>query len=205
MKKKGILFIISGPSGVGKGELCKNLLKDNQQIQVSVSATTRHPRTGEVDGVNYFFMTKEKFETLLEEDAFLEYAKVYDNYYGTPKKYTMESLNEGKDIILEIDIVGATKIKEKIPEGVFIFILPPSLNELKNRIVGRGTESESDIAKRHGSAKEEIKQVKKYDYAVINDDLQSAAKDIEAIIRAERCKVNRIYPDIQWTFFKEEK
>jgi len=200
MIKKGLLIVISGPSGAGKGTICKKLLDANSNIKASVSATTRAPRVGEVDGKNYFFLSKENFEELLSLDEFLEYAEVYDNYYGTPKKYVLENLNSGNDVLLEIDIAGALQIKEKFKEGVFVFILPPSMEELKKRIVGRGTESEADIKKRYGAALEEISQVIKYDYAVINDDLDRALADVEAILRAEGCRVNRLYEDIQSRF-----
>lgn len=196
----GLLLVVSGPSGAGKGTICKKLIETNPQIKVSVSATTRKAREGEVDGVNYFFIEKGKFETMLEQDEFLEYAKVYDNYYGTPKNYVLENLKNGNDVLLEIDIEGALQIKEKFKAGVFIFILPPSMEELKNRIVGRGTETAEDIDKRYGSAMDEIKQVIKYDYAVINDDLMRAKADVEAIIRAEKCKLMRVHDDIQTRF-----
>ncbi|MGO0971333.1 guanylate kinase, partial [Clostridioides difficile] len=140
--KKGLLLVVSGPSGAGKGTICKELLKENDTIKLSVSATTRKPRTGEVDGVNYFFISKEKFEEMIEKGEFLEYAQIYDNFYGTPKAAIMECLEKGQDVLLEIEMQGAKQIKEVCPEGVFIFVLPPSLKELKNRIVGRGTETE---------------------------------------------------------------
>lgn len=200
MDKKGLLIVISGPSGAGKGTICKNLIRLNPDMKISVSATTRGPRRGETDGENYYFISKDDFEGMLQEDALLEYAKVYDNYYGTPKKYVLENLEKGNDILLEIDIVGALKVKEKFEDGVFIFILPPSLEELKNRIVGRGTESEKDIEKRYGCAIEEIEQVIKYDYAVVNDDVERATKDVEAIIRAEKCKVTRVQDNIKSIF-----
>lgn len=193
---KGLLIVVSGPSGAGKGTICKGLLKNNSQVKVSISATTRLPRTGEKHGINYFFIDKNKFETMINNDDFLEYAKVYDNYYGTPKQYVIENLESGKDVLLEIDILGALQVKEKFKNAVFIFILPPSLEELKTRIIGRGTESTSDIEKRYGSAVSEIKQVIKYDYAVINDNITTAIEDIESIIAAEKCKVLRNYEDI---------
>lgn len=200
MVKKGLLLVVSGPSGAGKGTICKELLKNNPQIRVSISATTRKPRAGEEDGVNYFFMSKDDFHHMKEENKFLEYANVYDNYYGTPRKYVMDNLQKGNDVLLEIDIVGALQIKERFKDAVFIFILPPSLEELKNRIVGRGTESQSDIEKRYGAAISEIKQVIKYDYAVINSNVLEAVEDIEAIIRAEKCKVLRNYEEILLKF-----
>lgn len=200
MNRKGLLIVVSGPSGAGKGTICKKLLENNTRIMVSVSATTRAPRAGEEDGKNYFFINKEHFKEMLAQDEFLEYAKVYDNYYGTPKKYVLDNLNCGNDVLLEIDIAGALKIKESFRDGVFIFILPPSMEELKKRIVGRGTESEEDIKKRYGAALDEIHQVIKYDYAVINDDLDRALIDIQSILRAERCKVSRLQEDIKSRF-----
>lgn len=196
MSSKGLLIVVSGPSGAGKGTICKKLLKNNPLIKVSISSTTRLPRTGEEEGVNYFFIDKAKFESMIDDNNFLEYASVYDNYYGTPKHYVMNNLENGNDVLLEIDIVGALQIKERFKDAVFIFILPPSLEELKNRIIGRGTESLSDIEKRYGSAISEIEQVIKYDYAVVNDDVARAVQDIEAIIRAEKCKVLRKHEEI---------
>lgn len=196
MSSKGLLIVVSGPSGAGKGTICKELLSNNPQIKVSISSTTRLPRPGEKDGVNYFFIDKDKFETMINNNDFLEYASVYDNYYGTPKEYVMNNLENGNDVLLEIDIVGALQIKERFEDAIFIFILPPSLEELKNRIVGRGTESLSDIEKRYGSAISEIKQVIKYDYAVVNDDIKRAVEDIKAIIIAEKCKVLRKHEEI---------
>jgi len=200
MPKTGFLLIVSGPSGAGKGTICKKLIESNPKIKVSVSATTRMPRVGEVDGTNYFFLSKGQFESMIDQDEFLEYARVYDNYYGTPQKYVIENLKMGNDVLLEIDIAGALQIKKKFPEGIFIFILPPSMEELKSRIVGRGTESEADIERRFGCAIEEISHFNKYDYAVINDDLTRALADIDAIIKAEGCRVKRVYDEVKSRF-----
>ena len=188
---KGLLIVVSGPSGAGKGTICKQLLKQNEDINLSISATTRKPRAGEIEGKNYFFIDSEVFEKMIKDGDFLEHAYVYGNYYGTPKKYVLDKLNEGKDILLEIDIQGALKVKEIYPDGVFIFILPPSMDELKSRIINRGTESEEAISERFKSAYKEIGYVFKYDYAVLNDKIDLATKRIEAIIMAEKCKVSR--------------
>ncbi len=196
MNNKGLLVVVSGPSGAGKGTICKELIKNNPQIKVSISTTTRKPRVGEKDNVNYFFVIEDEFQRMVHENKFLEYAIVYDNYYGTPKQYVMNNLQNGNDVLLEIDIVGALQIKKRFDDAVFIFILPPTLGELKNRIVNRGTENTSDIEKRYSAAISEIKQVIKYDYAVINDSVPDAVQNIEAIIRAEKCKVSRNYEEI---------
>jgi len=191
IKKQGLLIVISGPSGAGKGTICKALIEKEKDLKLSISATTRQPRAGEVDGKNYFFKSEEEFKRMIEEDAFLEWAKVYDHYYGTPKEFVLKNLEEGNDVVLEIDIQGALKVKEKFPEGVFIFILPPSMEELKNRIKKRGTESEEEIIKRFKSAYEELNYVSKYNYVVINDDVDRAVEKIRAIIIAEKCRVDR--------------
>ncbi|MCT4606410.1 MAG: guanylate kinase [Marinisporobacter sp.] len=203
MIKEGLLLVISGPSGTGKGTVCKELLKIEKDIKLSISATTREPRNGERNGVNYHFLEKDVFERQIEQGEFLEYAKVYDNYYGTPKKYVIDEIKEGNNVLLEIDIQGALQVKEKYPKGIFIFILPPSMNELKKRIVGRGTESEEAIQKRFGSALDEINYVKEYDYFVINDEVKEAVKKIRALIRAENCKVSENIEEII-SKFKEE-
>lgn len=187
----GLLIVISGPSGVGKGTVCKRLLSQNSNISLSVSATTRQARPGEIDKVSYYFITKEEFEEMVERGEFLEYAYVHGNYYGTPKKYVLDKVKSGQDVLLEIDIQGALKVKEIYPDGVFIFIMPPSMEELKKRIINRGTETEEAIAKRFEAAYKEIEYVFKYDYAVLNDEVENAVKKIESIIDAERCKVSR--------------
>jgi len=187
---KGLLVVISGPSGAGKGTICKGLLKE-LDLNLSISATTRDPRKGEIDGTNYFFISKDKFQDMLLNNEFLEHAEVYNNYYGTPKKYVFDMLEEGKDVLLEIDIQGALSIKEIYPDGVFIFILPPSMEELKNRIEKRATETKEAMIKRLDAAYKELKYVFKYDYGVLNDTVDSAVDNINSIIKAEKCKVNR--------------
>lgn len=200
--KKGLLIVISGPSGAGKGSICKELTK-MLNLDLSISETTRQPREGEVDGKNYFFVTKEAFMDKVQKDGFLEYAEVYGNFYGTPKDYVMSKIEEGKDIVLEIDFQGALQVKDRYPEGVFIFILPPSLEELKNRIVHRGSETEKSIEERFGSALKEISYIDKYDYCVINDEVEKAANKVKVIIEAEHYRVTKeIYNLIQK--YKEE-
>jgi|SRR3712207_3956727 len=191
MQNKGLLIVISGPSGTGKGTVCKELLK-REPFWISISATTRQPRVGEIDGKSYYFLTKEEFKKKIELKEFLEYAEVYGNFYGTPKDKVMEVLNQGKDVILEIDIQGALKVKENYPEGVFIFILPPSMEELKNRITNRGTETEESLMTRFKSAYKEINYVSKYNYAVVNDEVVNAVDKIKSIINAEKCRVDRM-------------
>lgn len=203
LKRKGLLLVVSGPSGAGKGTICKELISKNDDIKLSVSATTRKPRNGEVHGVNYFFIEKEKFEEMIDNVEFLEYAQIYDNFYGTPKAAIIECLENGQDVVLEIEMQGAKQIKEVYPEGVFIFVLPPSLEELKNRIVGRGTETKEEIEKRFSCAFEEINQIVNYDYFVVNKDVTKSVKEVESIILAEKNKVNR-YKDNIIQKFKEE-
>lgn len=192
MNKRGLLLVISGPSGAGKGTICKALVEKHKELYVSVSATTRQPRVGEIDGVNYHFTTKEQFIERIEQNDFLEYAEVYGNYYGTPKSKVEEMLSKGIDVILEIDIQGALKVKENFEEGVFIFILPPSMEELKQRIIKRGSETPESLMTRFKSAYQELNYVSKYNYAVVNDEVHLAAKKIEGIVAAEKCRVDRI-------------
>ena len=203
LNRKGLLLVVSGPSGAGKGTICKALLNKNDQIKLSVSATTRKPRNGEVHGVNYFFIEKEEFTKMIENGEFLEYAQIYDNFYGTPKAAIIECLEKGQDVILEIEMQGARQIKEVYPEGVFIFVLPPSLEELKSRIVGRGTETQEEIEKRFSCAFEEINQIVNYDYFIVNEDIEKSVSDVEAIICAEKNKVTR-YKNHIIDKFKEE-
>ncbi len=204
MKKKGVLLVVSGPSGAGKGTLCKALRQNHPEILISISATTRSSRAGEQDGVNYFFIDKENFEKRIDQEDFLEYAQVYDNYYGTPKAFVIERLMEGTDVLLEIDIQGALQVRKKYPEGVFIFVLPPSMKELKNRIVGRGSETKESLEMRFSSAYEEIDFVKKYDYYIINDTVEEAVHKFESIISAEKSRVFREIEELI-AEFKEEQ
>lgn len=192
VQNRGVLIVISGPSGAGKGTICKALLEKHSEISLSVSATTRNPREGEVDGINYHFLTKDDFEKRVEENDFLEYASVYGNYYGTPKSNVEKILDSGQDVILEIDIQGALKVKEQSEEGVFIFILPPSMEELKQRIIKRGSETPESLMTRFKSAYKEINYVSKYNYAVVNDTVEHAVEKIEAILLAEKCRVDRL-------------
>jgi guanylate kinase len=195
MHKKGILVVLSGPSGAGKGTICKALL-ERGDFWLSVSATTRNPRVGEVEGKNYYFISKEEFVNRINKSDFLEYAEVYGNYYGTPKSKVIEAVESGSNVILEIDIQGALKVKDAYPGGVFIFILPPSMEELKQRIINRGSETKESLMTRFKSAYQEINYVSKYNYAVVNDTVDEAVKKIESIIIAEKCRVDRIKEDI---------
>ena len=199
---KGLLFIVSGPSGAGKGTICKGLLNE-LDIDLSVSMTTRNPRPGEVDGVNYYFVTHPQFEQKIKEKGFLEYAHVYGNYYGTPKQMVLEKLEEGRDVILEIDIQGAMKVKEAYPKGIFIFVLPPSMKELRKRITGRGSETEEAINMRLGETLKEVSYIDKYDYCVINNEIDEAVERVASIMRAEHSRVSTdIYQLIEK--YKEE-
>jgi guanylate kinase len=191
-KKSGQLIVISGPSGAGKDSVVSRLLETNKNIWLSISATSRSPRGKEEDGVDYYFLDKKDFEKKIKEDYFLEYAKYTDNYYGTPKAHIIDKLNKGIDVILVIEIQGAKQIKELLPETVLIFIMPPTEKDLLKRLVGRQTESKDKIISRFERAYQEINEVSKYNYVVVNDKIEDAASKVDAIIKAEKCRVDRI-------------
>lgn len=197
MKKQGTLVVVSGFAGTGKGTVMKELMARYDSYALSVSATTRNPRPGEVDGREYFFKTKEEFEKMIEEDAFVEYACYVSNYYGTPKKYVEEQLAAGKDVILEIEIQGALKIKEQFPEALLLFLAPPSADVLKQRLVGRGTETEEVIEQRLARAVEESKGIENYDYLVVNDDLDQCVETVHQMIQSAGWKMTRRTEDVQ--------
>ena len=195
MVDKGLLIVLSGPSGVGKGTVRKAIFsQENTSFEYSISMTTRTPRVGEVDGVDYFFKSREEFESLIEQGKLLEYAEFVGNYYGTPVDYVRETTLRGKDVFLEIEVEGAKQVREKFPDGLFIFLSPPSLSELKNRIVTRGTETEEVINNRMNVAREEIEMMHLYDYVVENDTVENACDKIKAIIIAEHCRRERVEP-----------
>ena len=200
---KGLLYVISGPSGAGKGTICKRVL-DELDIDLSISMTTRKPREGEVHGVNYYFVTREEFQERIAEDGFFEYAQVYENYYGTPKQMVMEQLAKGRDVLLEIDTQGALNVKNAYPEGVAIFLLPPSLEELRKRLTGRGTETPEAIELRLSKTLNEISCMTEYDYCVVNDDLEVAVDRVVSIMKAEHSKVSRGVHDLMKRY-EEEK
>ncbi len=192
MIDSGLLIVVSGPSGAGKGTICDALRKRFPKIHYSISMTTRDPRPGEVDGVNYYFTNNSHFEELLEQDAFLEHAKVYDHYYGTPKEYVYNMLQEGNHIMLEIDIQGAMQVKEKYPQCVLIYIVPPSKAVLEARLRGRHTDSDEVIAGRLAKASAELEWIPNYDYLIINDELDTAVEEASAVLQAEEDKAARL-------------
>ncbi|HHX76881.1 MAG TPA: guanylate kinase [Firmicutes bacterium] len=189
--REGLLIVVSGPSGVGKGTVCNCLLEEIPGLEVSVSVTTRSPREGEVNGTNYFFTDRSNFLKLVNEGYFLEWAEIYGDLYGTPEGLIEEKRSKGLDVLLEIDTQGARKVKKNYPAGVFIFLLPPTLEELKKRIINRKTENKEDIEKRMSFALEEIKEMKWYDYVIINDQVEEAVAKINAIVKAEKCRTAR--------------
>ena len=190
MSRKGILIVVSGFSGAGKGTLMKELLQNYDNYALSISATTRNPREGETDGKEYFFKTVEEFEKMIAQDALIEYAKYVNNYYGTPRAYVEEQLEAGKDVILEIEIQGALKVKEKFPETLLLFVTPPDAETLRNRLVGRGTETMDVIESRMQRAAEEAEGMDAYDYLVVNDDLSVCVEEMHSIIQGEHRRVS---------------
>ncbi|MCQ9209722.1 guanylate kinase [Granulicatella seriolae] len=198
MKRRGLLIVLSGPSGVGKGTVRAAIFnKTDQKFVYSVSATTRAARPGEVDGKDYFFKTREEFEKMIEQGQLLEYAEYVGNYYGTPIDYVEKTLAEGKDVFLEIEVQGAIQVREKMPEGVYIFLTPPDLSVLQSRIVNRGTDSDDVIQQRMKKAREELNLMKHYDYAVRNDQVDLAVAKIECIIASEHLRVQRSIDTIE--------
>jgi guanylate kinase len=191
VQKQGILIVFSGPSGVGKGSICRALIKEDPSILLSVSATTRSPRNGEVHGVDYYFLDTKSFQKMIEEDELLEWAEVYGHYYGTPYRFLQEALDRGNDVILEIDIQGALQVKERFPMAVLIFVVPPSRLALESRLRARGTDSNEEIEKRLRCIECEIKMACHYDYIVINDELPRALATVRAIITAEKARSQR--------------
>lgn len=206
MLGKGLLIVISGPSGAGKGTLCKALLEKNKELKLSVSCTTRSPRTEEKEGVSYFFIDRDKFDEMIGKEEFLEYAEVYGNFYGTPISYVNKTIEEGHNVILEIDIQGALKVKNKFPDGVFVFIMPPTMDELKKRIKGRGSETEESLIRRFNAAFKELNFISSYNYVVINDEIETAVGKLQSIIEAESCRVDRVKSQVlQKIKFQEEQ
>ena len=206
---RGLLIVLSGPSGVGKGTVRAAVFANNQfQYVYSVSATTRAQRPGEVDGKDYYFVSREEFETMIQNEDLLEYAEYVGNYYGTPIQKIEENLAAGHDVFLEIEVQGAMKVKERMPEGIFIFLAPPNLEELESRITGRGTDAAHVIQERMATTKEEIELMQHYDYVVVNDQVQHAVDKINAIIQSEHLKVERVVDQIRHdmeTYYEKER
>lgn len=191
-KQRGSLIVISGPSGSGKGTCIQEFLKNRNNVWLSISCTSRDIRPGDVPNETYYFLTKEEFEKKIENNELLEYAQYNGNYYGTPKEHIEEKLASGIDVLLEIEVQGALKVKELVPEAICIFIMPPSMNELKKRLVGRGTEDKEKVLGRFKTAYKEINEVTSYNYVVINDEVKNAVEKIAAILLSEKCRVDRI-------------
>lgn len=190
-KNNGLLIVLSGPSGAGKGTICQEVLRQLPDIKYSVSATTRNPRPGEVDGTHYFFRSREDFQSMIEKDELLEWAEFCENFYGTPRFAVEQAIQSGMDVILEIEIQGALQIKKRFPQGVFVFVVPPSMSVLSERIHKRGTESEDVIRKRLETAERELEYVTEYDYVIVNDELEKAVDKLKSILIAEKCRVKR--------------
>jgi guanylate kinase len=200
--RKGLLFVVSGPSGAGKGTVCGEFVK-RTAISLSISMTTRTPRPGEIDGKDYCFVSEEMFLKTVSDGGFLEYARVYDHYYGTPKAPVTTRLSAGADVLLEIDTQGALEVKREWPDGIFVFILPPSMRELRRRITSRGAETQTEIELRLGESLKEMSRIDQYDYCVINERFEEAADSLTAILKAERARVGRDIHEIIRTY-KEE-
>ncbi len=190
--KKGSLFVISAPSGAGKTTLCKRICESIEGLRFSVSFTTRKPRDGEIDGVHYFFIDEDEFRSMVSDGEFIEWAEVHGNFYGTSKKHIEGMISEGIDVLLDIDVQGARQIRDNVPDCITIFVLPPSIDELRKRLIGRMSDSEETIAKRLKKATEEISEYKSYDYVILNDVFETALKELESIIISERAKTRRI-------------
>lgn len=203
MRRQGHLIIISGPSGVGKGTVCEALMKNRPDLTLSISATTRQKRTTEVDGENYHFFSIDEFNDLIDHGQLLEFARVHGNFYGTPRQFVEDKLNQGHDVILEIDVQGAMQVKQNTDEGVFIFLLPPKVYDLEERIRHRGTEAEADIKLRLKNAETEIAMLNDYDYAVINEDVQECAQTISKIIDAENQRIDANLINQYWREFHD--
>ncbi|MBQ6495321.1 MAG: guanylate kinase [Bacilli bacterium] len=202
-KERGNLIVISGPSGAGKDSIVEKLKEYNNNFWVSISMTSREPRSNDIPNETYYFVSREEFERRINDGIFLEYAIYNDNYYGTPRDIISEKLDKGLDVILVIEIQGALKVKELIPEAIFIFIMPPSMNELRRRLINRGTDSKDKIFNRFKTAYKEINEVTKYNYVVVNDEIDVATKKVNAILLSERCRVDRI-EDIYLNNMEEE-
>lgn len=198
MNDKGLLLVVSGPSGAGKGTVCGAYMEKHPECSLSVSATTRSPRPGETDGVNYYFLTEEDFREKISNDGFLEHAVFCNNYYGTPKDAVMKMIDSGRDVILEIEVQGAMQVRAHYPEAVLIFVVPPSMDELEARLRGRGTETDEVISNRLARSKEEFKYIEKYNYILVNDTIDNSVRRLESITEAEKCRIERKYE-----FFKE--
>lgn len=194
----GILFVITGPSGTGKGTILERVLAEDPALRFSVSATTRQPRNGEQEGIHYFFVRREEFKDMIRKDEFLEWARVHGELYGTPYKYVKEWLNSGLDVVLDIDVQGGLQVKKKCPEGVFVFIAPPSMEELERRLLHRGTETRKVIDERLEVARTELAYVGEYQYLIVNDVLEEARKKLQAVILAERCRIERQPGVVTW-------
>ena len=204
MDRKGLLLVLSGPSGAGKGTICDKFMEEDDEVLLSVSSTTRKPREGEVAGISYNYISKEEFEEELKNYGFLEHVHVFENYYGTPRQTVVDNIEQGIDVLLEIEIVGAMQIKKRFPEAVLIFVLPPSIKELESRIHKRGTESSAQIKLRLERALKEIQGINEYSYFIINNDVEESVDYMRSIIKAEKSSVKRYSKELLG-FYKEEK